>query len=196
MLLRDARVRGATVVGVELSAEAAGVAIRDFALDIRVGALEDVQDRLGVFDVAIACEVIEHVLEPTSFLKRLASIVVPHGHVLLSTPNYSCARRFGEAWFGFQASFEHLYFLSEEVLSRIAATVGLRELCWFTCGSGLVTGGTAPALKRFVKRLGLESAARMVKAKLSRRLTYEAYGHGHTLVALFQKTDTPGPIEG
>jgi SAM-dependent methyltransferase len=195
MLLRDAQVRGATVVGVELSPEAAEVAIRDFALDIRVGALEDVQDRLGVFDVAIACEVIEHVLEPTSFLKRLASIVVPHGHVLLTTPNYSCARRFGEAWFGFHASFEHLYFLSDEVLSRIAATVGLRELCWFTCGSGLVNGGTAPALKRLVKRLGLESAARMVKANLSRRLTYEAYGHGHTLVALFQKTDTPGPSE-
>lgn len=195
MLLKDARARGAEVVGVELSAEAADVAMTDLALDIRVGALEDVQDRLGVFDVAIACEVIEHVPEPTSFLRRLASIVLPNGYVLLTTPNYSCARRFGAAWFGFQTSFEHLYFLSDEVLARIAATVGLRELCWFTCGSGLAPGGKRidPALKHLIRIVGLEKAARKLKAKLASRSNYEAYGHGHTLVALFQKTEKESP---
>lgn len=39
------------------------------------------------FDVIVACEVIEHVAHPDEFLRQLASLVRPGGHILLTTPN-------------------------------------------------------------------------------------------------------------
>ena len=41
----------------------------------------------GVFDVALALEVVEHVAHPDEFLAQLATVVKPGGHIIISTPN-------------------------------------------------------------------------------------------------------------
>lgn len=39
------------------------------------------------FDVALALEIVEHVAHPDEFLARLATVVKPGGHIIISTPN-------------------------------------------------------------------------------------------------------------
>ena len=41
----------------------------------------------ATWDVVLACEVIEHVAHPDQFLERLATLVRPGGHLVLTTPN-------------------------------------------------------------------------------------------------------------
>jgi SAM-dependent methyltransferase len=40
------------------------------------------------FDIAISCETIEHVLDPSAAVRELARVLRPGGHLYLTTPNY------------------------------------------------------------------------------------------------------------
>ena len=80
---------GASVPGIDASPEVIAVA-REHAeamaleIDYRAG---DVQELQGQFDLVTAMEVIEHVAEPSTFLKALARRLAPGGLLILSTPN-------------------------------------------------------------------------------------------------------------
>jgi 2-polyprenyl-3-methyl-5-hydroxy-6-metoxy-1,4-benzoquinol methylase len=41
----------------------------------------------GEFDVILATEIIEHVAHPDAFLEKLASLLKPHGTIVITTPN-------------------------------------------------------------------------------------------------------------
>jgi len=41
----------------------------------------------GLFDLVVACEIVEHVAHTVDFLKQLKRFVAPGGHILLTTPN-------------------------------------------------------------------------------------------------------------
>ena len=49
--------------------------------------LNDREDLKGRFDVAICCEVIEHVLNDAKLMQDIAACLVPGGRLLLTTPN-------------------------------------------------------------------------------------------------------------
>jgi 2-polyprenyl-3-methyl-5-hydroxy-6-metoxy-1,4-benzoquinol methylase len=49
-------------------------------------------ERIGKFDLVVACEVIEHVARPRDFLNHLKSFLTPEGRILLTTPNGSYFR--------------------------------------------------------------------------------------------------------
>lgn len=44
-------------------------------------------DYKGTYDVVLATEIIEHVAHPDEFLAKLATLVKPGGHIVVSTPN-------------------------------------------------------------------------------------------------------------
>ena len=89
-LLTEALARlGASVTGIDASPDVIAVAkehARAMALEIdyRAG---DVQELQGQFDLVTAMEVIEHVADPSVFLKALAKRLAPGGLLILSTPN-------------------------------------------------------------------------------------------------------------
>lgn len=190
-----AREAGAQVMGVEASAYGARLAKTRYGLNVLTGLLEDVGLEPDSFDVAIALEVVEHTLSPSGFIAKLVSLVRPGGLVVISTPNYRMARILGGKWAGFQMSFEHLYFISDDVLDRMATACGLRMVEWYTRGSGIMSESKASMYRGFRKLIGrvpgvlwCYNLARDV-GLVSRGAfpPWERFGQGHTLLAIFEK---------
>ncbi|HUP43820.1 MAG TPA: class I SAM-dependent methyltransferase [Thermoanaerobaculia bacterium] len=76
---------GCRVTGVELNPVAAAEAGRRIHRVVH-GDVEAL-DLGGSFDLVLALEVIEHLVEPDRFLLRMRSLTRPGGRILLSTPN-------------------------------------------------------------------------------------------------------------
>ncbi|GIX05141.1 MAG: hypothetical protein KatS3mg114_1010 [Planctomycetaceae bacterium] len=191
---READRRGWQVTAIDLSAEAIALAQTESAgIEYRVATAEQLATEGLRFDAIVACELIEHVLSPKRLLQACYAMLQPGGVCLLSTPNYRCARRLGSRWIGYHMSFEHLYFFSDETLSRMGQAAGLEPIIWKTTGSGVMPDAI-PTSRRFLK--GLLQHLRCLD--LARELrtwwqgwhqaeTYEWWGSGHTLLMVFQR---------
>ena len=86
-VLRD---RGCTVVGIEVDPEMANQAA-EFAERVIVGNLDelDLDEELGSdrFDVIVAADVLEHLTDPLSALRRLRRFLAADGSFVISLPN-------------------------------------------------------------------------------------------------------------
>jgi SAM-dependent methyltransferase len=185
---------GAHVKGLEISEYAADIA-RKRGLDVIAGTIEEFAHTHGnVFDIVLAFEVIEHVPSPMLFLEHVAGHIRRGGHLLLSTPNYASGQRYGNQWYGFTGSFEHLYFFSKDVLERMAQKVGLNLTYW---ESSTASGDTSripgfidrrvdwlARLSAMSREIGLSQALRLARR---RSLNYLPFGNGHKLVVVLQK---------
>ncbi len=84
--------RGCDVTANDLLADQLAGALREYSSGDRIGVLggnmfELVPDKVGTFDLVIACEVIEHVAHPGDLLRQLKRFLAPGGRILLTTPN-------------------------------------------------------------------------------------------------------------
>lgn len=193
-LLSLAEKAGAEVCGLEISNYASQIA-RERGLNVITGTLDkplSINDKM--FDIVMAFEVIEHVLSPKVFIRNAAKMVKNHGLLLVSTPNFACAQRFGEEWFGFNFSYEHLYFFSIDVLKRMAHKSDLQLKYWETSA---FQGGPIKKENFFVRQVsrvhkvsllineyGLISG---IMKFINKEQIYKPYGSGHTLFAIFEK---------
>ncbi|MHB1739715.1 MAG: methyltransferase domain-containing protein [Actinomycetes bacterium] len=83
--------RGCTVVGVEIDPVAASHA-RRWCTHVEVADLETVDlarvlHRWGPFDVVLAADILEHLVEPGAVLARARKLLAPHGMLVTSVPN-------------------------------------------------------------------------------------------------------------
>lgn len=80
--------RADRVVGIELFADAAAVA-RTRLDELHEGDVDQHIDRLapGSFDLILCLDVLEHLVDPWSTLKRLQSLLRPGGKLIASLPN-------------------------------------------------------------------------------------------------------------
>lgn len=89
-MTRVLRERGCTVVGVEVDPEMAELAA-EFAERVIVGDLDklDLDAELGSerFDVIVAADVLEHLADPLTALRRLRAFLAPEGYFVISLPN-------------------------------------------------------------------------------------------------------------
>ncbi|TCK18099.1 YD repeat-containing protein [Thiogranum longum] len=81
------------------------------------------------FDVIVAIDVIEHVIDPKTFLSNLLSMLAPDGLVVLSTGNADSASwKFMGSRYWYCANPEHISFISpawcEKTCSKMGAVVG------------------------------------------------------------------------
>ena len=83
---------GCEVFANDLRAENIRDAVQHFtnavAINIVPGNLFDLEPAsVGLFDLVIACEIVEHVAHTPAFLRRLKDFLKPQGRILLTTPN-------------------------------------------------------------------------------------------------------------
>lgn len=83
---------GCRVTANDLRQEHLEMAVRNFEnggdIKLQPGNLFDLDPAVvGVHDLVIACEIVEHVAHTDEFLKQLRRFVAPGGRLLLSTPN-------------------------------------------------------------------------------------------------------------
>lgn len=124
-LLDEARLFFNRRVGTEFSPQGAEIA-RVTGAEVFVGGIEQVPPE-HKFDCVVATQVIEHVYEPLSFVKRLANHTKPGGHIVLATPDIGGVLRklMGRRWPSFKAP-EHVVYFDFQTLSSLMDQAGLR----------------------------------------------------------------------
>jgi SAM-dependent methyltransferase len=99
LLVRLAEMELERLVGLEIGAgrlAAAGQRLEGGAAELVQGSMLEVDARLGVFDVAVMLETIEHVApERLSVLERAVFVRLAPGHVIVTTPNADMNARLG-----------------------------------------------------------------------------------------------------
>jgi len=82
--------RGCTVTGIECDTDAAAAA-RDtgaYAEIVHMDVGESAHDLpRGPFDVVLCADVLEHIIDPVSVIRRLAVLLAPGGRMIISVPN-------------------------------------------------------------------------------------------------------------
>ena len=185
------------VLGIDISEEILQVARERFPeSSFRQAEIFDLESTGERFDVICAFEVIEHVLSPSGFLQKARGLLEAGGWLFLSTPNYDFASRLGPGeWRGFTTSWEHLYFLSDRSLTRLAEANGFTRVAAYSAGEG-VTPATSPLRRTLVgalRKLRLLRGARRVRDRVSDigKCRHTEDLGGHNLIGVYRVSDSP-----
>jgi 2-polyprenyl-6-hydroxyphenyl methylase/3-demethylubiquinone-9 3-methyltransferase len=134
---------GHDVMGIEPSAEGIAQARRHFpGVRFESGSgYDDLRDRFGTFDIVVSCEVIEHLLTPGVYLKRIREVLGPESLAIISTPYHGYIKNLAIAAFGKwdfhhhpAREWGHVKFFSRRTLNELAAEVGLQEAAFHRVG--------------------------------------------------------------
>jgi 2-polyprenyl-3-methyl-5-hydroxy-6-metoxy-1,4-benzoquinol methylase len=135
VFLLRAKAAGWDTVGLEPD-PAAVAAARESGSDVRQGTLES-SVVSGPFDVITAAHVIEHVHEPSLFLKRIFDLLTKGGYVWIATPNVEGTGHswFGRAWRGLEPP-RHMVLFSKRALRALLQDAGFGEITFLRRGRG------------------------------------------------------------
>jgi SAM-dependent methyltransferase len=125
-LLQEAR-RDFDATGIELAEEAADHCRRS-GLQVFTGPADDsLLKGLGVFDVIVMLDVIEHLPSPRETVALLARHLTPGGIIVITTGDFGAlsARLAGARW-RLMTPPQHLWFFSQESMRRMTTSLGLR----------------------------------------------------------------------
>lgn len=78
----------------------------------------------NIFDVVTMWDVVEHFISPMDELKEIYRILKPDGKLYISTPNHRKGMYLGSNWFGYNASYEHLFYFESSTLARMLSKIG------------------------------------------------------------------------
>lgn len=125
-LLVAARERGWEAEGIEPSAWAVDRA-RERGCTVVHGTLDDA-DLTGSYRAVVACDVIEHLVDPLSMVTQLTDALEPGGVLLLTVPDAGSrlARVLGPRWWSVLPM--HLQYFTRASMERVLARGGLQVL--------------------------------------------------------------------
>ena len=124
---------GWTVVGVDLSDEACGIA-RTRGIDAREGVLGNVDlTDAAPFDAILFHHSLEHVADPVAELRLAASLLKPAGALFVSVPNFGSWQRvrFGTHWYPLELPRHRTHFTARS-LAMALARAGLEPVATST----------------------------------------------------------------
>lgn len=129
--------KGYAMVGVEPSTAGVALAREAYpAVRFELGdGYEDLRERFGLFDAVVSCEVIEHLLTPGVYLKRIREVMKDGSIAIISTPYHAYLKNVLIAASGKwdhhhhpTREWGHVKFFSRDTINDLAATAGLREV--------------------------------------------------------------------
>lgn len=128
ILLEAARRRGWKARGIEASKWAVEAGRARYGVDLEVGTIEDTHQPPGAADCVIMVDVLEHLVDPASALRRCSSWIAPGGVLALTTVNMTSpiARAMGTRWPGFMDM--HLTYFSPTSLVSIVTRASITPL--------------------------------------------------------------------
>lgn len=159
--LDEARLRGWTVTGCDVSHDAAAWARDHRRLDVRTCDLADAGLAPASADLVTGSEVVEHLADPVRSARAMFEVLAPGGVVLFSTANEASLARMlrGERWGYYLPG--HVVIWSARTLTRLLTDAGFRDV--------RVTAGDERGLANFLafRRAGGPGS---VTAWLARRI--------------------------
>ncbi len=112
--------------GIEPSAEAAQLAARR-GVRIAAPTLEQVPATIAPFDVVLAIDLVEHLVEPMEFFRRLRPLLQPLGVIVVGTGDTGARSwRLAGSRYWYCGLPEHVSFFNEPCMRWITAAIGLR----------------------------------------------------------------------
>lgn len=121
--LEAARDAGWDARGLELSGGAVAWAREHSAVDITVGGVDDLRDHER-WDVIVAFQTIEHLVDVRSALRRVREALRPRGLLYLTTPDHGSMSRRALRRFWLSYRPEHLVYFDQRSLRRILEEEG------------------------------------------------------------------------
>lgn len=96
-------------------------------LNIHIGTIEDADFKLSTFDLIIANQLIEHIVDLDSFLSKTKSFLKDDGTIILSTPNANSLYRkiFRKTWINWHVPFHQQIFIRKS-LEQLLEKYGLK----------------------------------------------------------------------
>lgn len=146
ILIREARSRGWSADGVELSAElAARARLNNPEANIITGDIQNQEPEGRGYDVVISLDVLEHVLSPIKMVESCREMLKPGGLLMLQTPNTRSLRnRIRGAKWDMLDPDQHLNLFSPDALRVLLTTVGFEILEMTTAsGTGMEKGAAS-----------------------------------------------------
>jgi 2-polyprenyl-3-methyl-5-hydroxy-6-metoxy-1,4-benzoquinol methylase len=124
--LDEARRCGWIAQGLDVSSFGVEYAQEHFGLDTVHSTLTDFDAQPGSYDLVTLWDVIEHVPDPTAYVKKSAELLRSGGVISLATPDVDSlpARLAGKRWVGYKLSEEHVYYFSVTTLTRLLNDAG------------------------------------------------------------------------
>ncbi len=116
---------GWEVTGIEISIPQYKAAIKR-GLKVYNVELKNVKFENDYFDCVTLWDVLDHSISPINQLKEIYRILKPGGKLYLSTPNHLQGLILGENWFGYNASYENLFYFEPDTLIKMLAAVGFK----------------------------------------------------------------------
>ncbi len=110
--------QGASVRGVEISAQAVKIARTHYGLEVLHSPFYAGKFKGEQFDILLLFDVLEHLPNPGAVLDDIRTLLAPGGIVVLTVPNFNRFDQIGAKWRGVQSYWEHLHYFRAEVLSR------------------------------------------------------------------------------
>jgi len=156
-LLAALRDRGWEPSGVEVGRSMAAYGRERRGLLIHAGSLESARFAPASFELVHASHLVEHLVDPASFVDEARRVLVPGGLLALTTPNVDGFQARALGWRWRSAIYDHLYLFSVRTLGALLESrgfVSLRLVTWGGWAAGLKPAFLKRPLDRWAKRSG------------------------------------------
>jgi len=106
-----------------------GIDFKGNSIDFKEGHLEELKYPDNFFDAVILDNVLEHVPDPTVFMKKVFSILKPLGYIFGTTPNFRSLDRmvFQQYWGGFHMP-RHIYIFDASNLRMFMNKIDISDI--------------------------------------------------------------------
>ncbi len=129
LFMIEAEKAGFEVYGVDVSKYAIDIAKKRFKNKVKQSSIEQAHFKKNTFDVITLFDVIEHVSKPRTVLKKLRSLLMDNGLLVINTGDTGSlfAKMQGSYWHFFIPP-QHFFYFSKSTLSKLLSQEGFEVL--------------------------------------------------------------------